>query len=350
MHPAIISLLDHRTGIDRDTWRSLWDQLGAGDLDRGESVALLASLATRLPDHDSLRTLMASLNERREPVTASWPGTVNIVGTGGGPRTFNISTASAFVAAALGVKVVKTGSRAYTSSVGSIDLLERLGVGLTRSYRHTEDTLDTYGIAFAGPFVYPTELLRMARLIMPMSLKPFGRFVNALGPFLAALPVTAQVTGVSVHAPQPELRRLAAGVKDRKVWLCMNDSGADELLGFADNVIYTNDETSMIRLWAGRFTSDRGTFEDLAPARDLDQVADHFLAVVSGEAGEVVTETISLNAAALAVATGRIDDWPAAFDAAREAVRSGAARSLVDRMRTPHERRLSLVRKAVSHG
>jgi anthranilate phosphoribosyltransferase len=350
VHTAIVSLLDHRSGIELETWRSLWDQLGAGDLERGESVALLASLATRLPDHDSLRNLLTSLNERREPVTGDWPGSVNIVGTGGGPRTFNISTASAFVAAALGVRVVKTGSRAYTSSVGSIDLLERLGVGLTRSYKHTEDTLAKYGIAFTGPFVYPAELVRLARAIMPMSLKPFGRFVNALGPFLAALPVTAQVTGVSVHAPQPELRRLAAGIRDRKIWLCMNDSGADELLGFADNVVYTNDETNMIRLWAGRFTSDSGTFEDLAPARDLDDVADHFLAVISGEAGAVATETISLNAAALAVATGHIEDWSDAVDAAQQAIRDGAARALVDSMRSPQERKLTLVRKAVSNG
>ncbi|MET0133415.1 MAG: hypothetical protein ABW215_07450 [Kibdelosporangium sp.] len=352
MHAALVALLDQRSGIERETWRSFWDQLGAGDLDRGESVALLASLATRLPDHDSLRNMLASLNERREPVTASWPGSVNIVGTGGGPRTFNISTASAFVAASMGVRVVKTGSRAYTSSVGSIDLLERLGVGLTRSYRHTEDTLDKYGIAFAGPFVYPTELTRLARTVMPMSLKPFGRFLNAFGPFLAALPVSAQVTGVSVHAPQAELRRLAAGIRDRRIWVCTNDSGADELLGFADNVVYTNDETNMIRLWAGRFTSDAGTFEDLSPARDMDSVVDHFLAVLSGQAGSVATDTICLNAAALAVATETIEDWPTAVETAQQAVRGGAARALVDRMRSPQQRKLTLVRenKAVANG
>jgi anthranilate phosphoribosyltransferase len=350
VHPALAALLDQSSGIGQETWRSFWDQLTAGDLDRGESVALLTSLATRLPDHDSLRNLLASLNERREPVTGSWPGSVNIVGTGGGPKTFNISTASAFVAAAMGVRVVKTGSRAYTSSVGSIDLLDRLGVGLTRSYRHTEDTLERYGIAFAGPFVYPSELTRLARSIMPMSLKPFGRFLNAFGPFLAALPVTAQVTGVSVHAPQAELRRLAAGIKDRKIWLCTNDSGADELLGFADNVVYTNDETNMIRLWAGRFTSDAGTFEDLAPAKDLDSVVDHFLDVLSGQAGDVATETISLNAAALAVATGQITDWPTAIETAQAAVRDGAARALVDKMRSPQQRKLSLVTKAVANG
>jgi anthranilate phosphoribosyltransferase len=346
MHPAVAALLDQRSGIEQETWRSFWDQLTGGDLDRGEAVALLTSLATRLPDHDSLRNMLASLNERREPVTVSWPGSVNIVGTGGGPKTFNISTASAFVAASMGVKVVKTGSRAYTSSVGSVDLLDRLGVTLTRSYRHTEDTLDRHGIAFAGPFVYPAELTRLARSIMPMSLKPFGRFLNAFGPFLAALPVTAQVTGVSVHAPQAELRRLAAGIRDRRIWLCTNDSGADELLGFADNVVYTNDETTMIRLWAGRFTSDAGTFEDLAPAKDLDSVVEHFLSVISGEAGTIATDTIALNAASLAVATGTIEDWPTAIETARQAVRGGATRALVDSMRAPAERKLSLVKKA----
>lgn len=343
MHAAVAALLDQRSGIEQETWRSFWDQLGTGDLDRGESVALLTSLATRLPDHDSLRTLLASLNERREPVTDSWPGSVNIVGTGGGPKTFNISTASAFVAAAMGVRVVKTGSRAYTSSVGSVDMLDRLGVTLTRSYRHTEDTLERYGIAFAGPFVYPSELTKLARSVMPMSLKPFGRFLNAFGPFLAALPVTAQVTGVSVHAPQAELRRLVSTLKDRKIWLVTNDSGADELLGFADNVVYTNDETTMIRIWAGRFTSDDGTFEDLAPAKDLDGVVDHFLSVVSGQAGPVATETVCLNAAALAVVTGHIEDWETAVAAAHEAVRDGEARALVDKMRAPAQRKLTLV-------
>ena len=162
--------------------------------------------------------------------------------------------------------------------------------------------------------------------------------------------MTAQVTGVSVHAPQAELRRLAAGIKDRKIWLCTNDSGADELLGFADNVVYTNDETNMIRLWAGRFTSDAGTFEDLAPAKDLDSVVDHFLDVLSGQAGDVATETISLNAAALAVATGQITDWPTAIETAQAAVRDGAARALVDKMRSPQQRKLSLVTKAVANG
>ncbi|MGQ0776806.1 MAG: anthranilate phosphoribosyltransferase [Pseudonocardiales bacterium] len=348
MHDALTALLHQRSSVPRETWRSLWDQLDQrnqddkrdqldeGGLHPGEATVLLASLATRLPDPETLRNLVASLHERRPAVAVHWPGSVNIVGTGGGPPTFNISTAAAFVAAALGVPVVKAGSRAYTSRYGSIDLLERLGVGLTSSYEHTSDTLDRFGIAFAGPFVYPTALTQLARRIVPMSMRPFGRFLNALGPFLAALPVTAQVTGVSEHAPLAELRQLAATISDRTFWLCTNDLGADELLGFADNLIYTGlteTGTSGIRLWPGRFTSGAGTLDDLRPVEDPGAVVKHFLDVMSGAAGEVATRTVCLNAAALAVAGGHLDDWPSAITAAEDAVRSGAARALVDRMR-----------------
>ncbi|MEV8631398.1 hypothetical protein AB0395_07045 [Streptosporangium sp. NPDC051023] len=349
MHEAIATLLDQRADVDREAWRSLWDRLDGGGLDRAEATALLASLATRLPRHETLRDLVASLRERRPEATERWPGSVNIVGTGGGPRTFNISTASAFVAAAMGVRVVKTGSRAYTSSVGSIDLLERLGVGLTTSHTHTGETLDLFGIAFAGHFVYPVPLIRLARAIAPIGMRPFGRFLNALGPFLAVLPVTAQVTGVSQNAPLPELRRLAETITDRRVWLCANDAGADELLSFADNVIYANDGSGETRLPSGTLTGADGTLDDLLPAGDPGSVVGHFLDVVSGTVNDVATRTVCLNAASLAVAAGHMSDWHSAITAAEEAMRGGAARALVESMRVRRHRPGTLT-GAVTHG
>ncbi|PRH79288.1 hypothetical protein C6N75_10310, partial [Streptomyces solincola] len=255
MHDALTGLLAQRPVAERETWRSLWHRLGDGTLGKEQAVALLASLTTRLPGPETLRALLDTLDERRTAVPAGpWPGTVNTVGTGGGPATFNVSTAAAFVAAATGVPVVKTGSRAYTSSLGSIDLLERLGVRPTSSYAQTEDTLDRYGIAFAGPFVYPAELGRLARTVLPLPMKPFGRFLNALGPFLAALPVTAQVTGVSHTMPLDALRELAATETGRRLWLTANDQGADELLGFADNTVHTHDRGTVdtVRIGPGQ--------------------------------------------------------------------------------------------------
>ncbi|MFJ3964830.1 hypothetical protein [Streptomyces sp. NPDC090036] len=332
MHDALTGLLEQRAPVGRETWRSWWDQLGDGSLDKAEALALLAALTSRLPDHETLRHLLDSLAERRPaaPATTSWEGTVNVVGTGGGPRTFNISTASAFVAAAAGVKVVKTGSRAYTSSLGSVDLLERLGVRLTSSHTQTEDTLAAHGIAFAGPFVYPAQLTRLARTVAPYSMKTFGRFLNALGPFLADLPVAAQVTGVSAAAPLDTLRRLAETATGRRIWLTSNDTGADELLPFATNTIHAGHALTRI-IRPGELTPGDGSFADLRPA-DPDTAVAHFLSVLSGEAGRVATRTVCLGAAALIVASGSRRDWLSAVSVAEEAVRTGAAHDLARRL------------------
>ncbi|MFE5810019.1 hypothetical protein [Streptomyces sp. NPDC056491] len=332
MHDALTGLLEQRAPVGRETWRSWWDQLGNGSLDKAEALALLAALTSRLPDHETLRHLLDSLAERRPaaPATTSWEGTVNVVGTGGGPRTFNISTASAFVAAAAGVKVVKTGSRAYTSSLGSVDLLERLGVRLTSSHTQTEDTLAAHGIAFAGPFVYPAQLTRLARTVAPYSMKTFGRFLNALGPFLADLPVAAQVTGVSAAAPLDTLRRLAETATGRRIWLTSNDTGADELLPFATNTIHAGHALTRI-IRPGELTPGDGSFADLRPA-DPDTAVAHFLSVLSGEAGRVATRTVCLGAAALIVASGSRRDWLSAVSVAEEAVRTGAAHDLARRL------------------
>ncbi|CRK62138.1 Anthranilate phosphoribosyltransferase [Alloactinosynnema sp. L-07] len=327
MHEVIAALVQGRGEIDEPAWRSLWDGIESSAVDRAEIAALLASLSTKLPDPESLRALVRSLRVEAAP----WPGTVNIVGTGGGPRTFNISTAAAFVAAAMGVPVVKSGSRAYTGSAGSIDLLERLGVGLTKSLDETASTLAKQGVAFTGPFVYPSVLTRMARTLVPLGMRRFGRFLNALGPFIATVPVAAQVTGVSAAVSLADLRELASA-QDRRIWLCANDFGADELLGFAHNVIHTNDG-GPIRLSPGVLARGDGGLADLA--EHPGSLVDHFLDVLAGKAHRTALEAVALNAAALAVASGHTPAWPDAYEAAESALRDGAARSLVDRLRKP---------------
>ncbi|WP_406134627.1 hypothetical protein [Streptomyces sp. NBC_01089] len=347
MHDALTGLLARRTVAERETWRSLWDQLGDGKLPAEQAVTLLASLTTRLPDPATLAALHASLLERRPARPGpAWPASVNIVGTGGGPATFNVSTAAAFVAAATGVRVVKTGSRAYTSSLGSVDLLERLGVRLTSSYEQTQEDLERDGIAFAGPFVYPAELTRLARTVAPLGMKAFGRFLNALGPFLADLPVTAQVTGVSHTMPLDDLRTLADTITTCSVWLTTNDRGADELLGFADNTIHQG-HGRQVHIRAGQWTTADGGFEALAPAPKGEAV-DHFLAVLGGRAHPAATATVRLNAAALALAGGLHTQWSTALAATDEAVTSGAAVALAQRLRT--RRRAPLATGAAHHG
>jgi anthranilate phosphoribosyltransferase len=188
---ALVALVQQNYPISQEMWQSFWDRLRNRTLRQGEAVALVASLSTRTPDATSVGTFLASVRETDQQLPLGLSATVNVVGTGGGPATFNLSTAAAFVAATIGARVIKTGSRAYTSRCGSIDLLERLGVPLTTSYAQTEAMVESFGIAFAGSFVYPKELRLLAKSILPFDMRSLGRFFNLFGPFLAHVPVSA---------------------------------------------------------------------------------------------------------------------------------------------------------------
>jgi len=182
--PALAALVTRSYPIEADVWADFWQRLAAKELHPGEAVAVLSSLTTQMPDGASVSALLSSLRAGNPQPAAPARTTVNIVGTGGGPSTFNLSSASAFVAAAMGTRVIKTGSRAYASRTGSVDLLDRLGIRMARSYEELEQLLDTFGIACAGPFVYPKELRLLARQILPFDMKTVGRFFNLVGPFL----------------------------------------------------------------------------------------------------------------------------------------------------------------------
>ncbi|MET9770481.1 hypothetical protein [Streptomyces sp. NPDC006415] len=332
MHPALVPVVDRRAPAGPEQWDALWQALADGALDRGDALALLASLTAALPEVDSLLAMIDALDRRRPARPASsWAGTVNVVGTGGGPPTVNLSTAAALVAAACGVRVVKSGSRAHTARTGSIDLLDRLGVPFAASLDQASHHLDTHGIAFTGPFVYPVQLARLALLAVPTPMRVFGRFLNTLGPFLAAVPVSAQVTGVSGGRVPPALRALASRPGIPGTWLVTNLLGADELLSMCDNTVHLP-EGGTLTLRAGELVPAGGSPDDLAPV-SRDAAAEHFRAVLTGRAGGPLRATLQLNAAALALASGHRDDWAKAVAEAGAALDDGAALDLLERLK-----------------
>ncbi|TWP48525.1 hypothetical protein FKR81_27940 [Lentzea tibetensis] len=320
------AVVNRRRPVEPGMCREFWDRLGDRQVDAAEAAALLAALSARMPDPAAVATLVESLLERRPRHGHRFPGAVNVVGTGGGPSTANISTAAAFVAAAAGVPVVKTGSRASSGGVGSINLLDRLGVSLTRSYERTGEHLARFGIAFAGYFVYPVELTRLARTVLPLDMRTIGRWVNTIGPFLADVPVSAQLTGVSDVAHLPALRRLADG---RRIWLCTNDLGADELVSVAVNTVHGD---STFTVDPRELGIDGGSLDDLRGPSDDAEVVTHFLDLLAGRASSTAVATVCLNAAALAVAGGHQPNLTSGLRAAFSAVADGAARALAERV------------------
>lgn len=340
MSELLDALINRKSPVDLDMCRAFWNRLDSRQLHPGEAAAVLACLSTHMPSVATVEILIQSLNERRGEPSHRFAGAVNIVGTGGGPRTFNISTAAAFVAAAIGVPVVKTGSRGYASRAGSFDLLDQLGIARTTSYQQTGEMLDRYNIACAGYFVYPVELAALSRAVAPLGMRTLGRFVNTVGPFLAAMPVLAQLTGVSEHSHLATLRHLAAQQAPKRVWLCTNDLGADELISVADNLVH-DVGARQFPIRPATLRLGGGTLSDLRAAADDSTTVEHFLGVLAGQGPPVAIATVCLNAAALAVAAGTTHTWASAVSMAREAVDGGAALELIHRIRRDRARVLS---------
>ncbi|HTU86067.1 MAG TPA: hypothetical protein VMF57_10865 [Solirubrobacteraceae bacterium] len=330
---VLAALVTQRYPIPPEVWGDFWDRLAAKELHSGEALAVLSSLTTRMPDGVSVSTLLASLRERNPQPGPPSRTTVNIVGTGGGPSTFNLSTASAFVAAAMGARVIKTGSRAYASRTGSVDLLDRLGIRQTSSYEQTEEMLDEFGMACAGPFVYPKELRMLARQILPFDMKTVGRFFNLIGPFLAAVPVSLQITGVSDHTVLPTFRGLVSEDSSKDYWVVWNEVGVDELMSVVDCHVYDSRRGEELVLRPTELGLSTRPFEDLLPVSDLDQTVEHFLALLGGSGPPGAIESIKLNAAALAINCDVAAEWPTALELAGDAMSAGVPGRLIERMR-----------------
>jgi anthranilate phosphoribosyltransferase len=193
--------------------------------------------------------------------------------------------------------------------------------------------LEGFGIAFAGYYVYPRELALLAKSVLPLPINVLGRFFNVIGPFVADVPVAAQLTGVSDVALLPGFRRLAARLTDRRLWLCTNTAGADELVSFADNVLHGSNGLEDVHLTPGRLDLGPGSLEDLVPAASSEGAVAQFEAILAGDGPRPAVETVCLNAAAIAVLGGVAAGWPEAVRGARAAMRSGHAARLVAAVR-----------------
>ena len=164
-------------------------------------------------------------------------------------------------------------------------------------------------------------------------MKTVGRFFNLIGPFLGAVPVTLQITGVSDHSVLPTFRELASQDPSKEYWLCWNDLGADELLSVNDSHVYDSARGEEFVLEPREIGLGHGSFDDLLPVSDLDDTVGHFLKLIGGDGPPGAIESIRLNAAALAINGGVAEDWAEALELAADAMTSGEPARLIERLR-----------------
>ena len=161
-----------------------------------QTGAILAAFRAKGISGDEL-SVMAKILQDASKTTSNLPGfeLVDTCGTGGdGANTFNISTAVAFVSAALGVKIAKHGNRSASGKVGSADVLENLGLPLKVSSEKVIEALKVFGITFLFAPSWHPSLVNLAPLRKSLGIRTI---FNLLGPLVNPLRPKSQVLGVA---------------------------------------------------------------------------------------------------------------------------------------------------------
>ncbi len=213
------------------------DALLAGRLSEAETDALLASLTPDTATFEQFTTLITAVRATACPLPELDEPVFDCCGTGGSGRPhFNVSTTVAFVLAAGGVRVVKFGNRAATSTSGSFDLLEQLGVPVEYPPERLPRLLAATNLAFLyAPQCYPAlKAVAAAR-------RRFGRptLFNYIGPLLHPLHPGRRVMGVSHPRMQAFIAQwLATNPRTHRAIVVRGHENRDELTPVGTSVMY----------------------------------------------------------------------------------------------------------------
>src|ERR671918_634065 len=180
---------------------------------KGETVAELTGLAR------TMRRLAASVDAPRADL-------VDTAGTGGGPSTFNISTAAALVAAGAGCAVAKHGNRSATSRCGSADLLEALGVEIELDPEAVARCIEELGFGF---MFAPRHHAAMKHVVPVRKQLAVRTIFNHLGPLTNPAGARRQLLGVSDRAVQETIAEALVGLGCEHAMVVSADDGMDEL-------------------------------------------------------------------------------------------------------------------------
>ena len=260
-------------------------------------------------------------------VTTSLDDLLDTCGTGGAPKTFNVSTVAALVAAAAGARVAKHGNRSRTGR-GSAEVLCGLGVAIDAPVEIQQKCLEELGICFCfAPRHHPA-----VRHVMPVrKALGFPTIFNLLGPLTNPCGARCQVIGVwdaAFLAPMAEA--LSRGPARRAIVLHSED-GLDEGSISAP--------TTVLRVEGDQITEASVAPEDLGlqrsprehvEARDLDHAIELVHQIIGGAPG-APRDMIILNTALALEVVGCARTLVEGARQAEEAIDSGAARELLDR-------------------
>ena len=211
--------------LDQEQARSVFEQMSRGELSDIEIAAFLGALHAHGEQPSEIAGAAEAFRQAAQSFSTDATGIIDVVGTGGdGVGTINVSTASAFVAASMGLKVAKHGNRAVSSKAGAADLIEAAGIPLDLSPTSSAQLLERTGFCFLFAQKYHPAM----RFVAPVraALKNPTIF-NLIGPLVNPAHLSYQVLGVGKRELLDDVAQALASLGLEHA-LVVHGSGTDE--------------------------------------------------------------------------------------------------------------------------
>lgn len=303
---------------------SMMHQVMQGELTPAQIAGFLIALRVKGETVDEITaaaTVMRALSTKVN--IADNRHLIDTCGTGGdGIQTFNVSTASAFVAAAAGAKVAKHGGRSVSSTCGSADVLEALGVNVNLTPEQVADCVNTIGIGFMFAPNHHSAMKHSAPVRRELGVRTL---FNLLGPLTNPANAKRQVMGVFRQDLTLTLAKVLKNLGSEHVLVVHGADGMDEISFTGDTAVaeLKNGEISQYNINPAQFGFNLHDLSSIQ-IQNAEQSKAMVLAVLNGEKGPA-REIVLMNAGAAIYVAGIAESLQAGINQASLVIDSGQA-------------------------
>lgn len=322
---AIVKIVD-KQDLTYDEAYSVMNEIMSGETSPTQNAAFLAALSTKSTKAETINEIAgcaAAMRDHALKVPHDMD-VLEIVGTGGdNAHSFNISTTSALVIAASGVKVAKHGNRAASSLCGTADCLEALGVNLDLSPEKCVELLKKIGICFFFAQKYHSSMKYVGPIRKELGIRTV---FNILGPLTNPASPNMQLLGVYDASLVEPLARVLTSLGVKSGMVVYGTDKLDEISASAPTLVCEfrdgNYKTYTITPEQFGFTSCKK--EDLVGGTPAENAA-ITLGILKGEDIGPKRNAVLLNAGAALYIAGKADSFENGIKLAGELIDNGAA-------------------------
>ncbi len=313
-----------RQDLTHEAMLGVMHQVMGGELTQAQIAAFLIALRAKGETVDEIAAAAMVMRELSIKVDIEDSAhLIDTCGTGGdGIQTFNVSTVSAFVAAAAGAKVAKHGGRSVSSTCGSADVLEALGVNVNQTPQQVAASVNEIGIGFMFAPNHHSAMKHAAPVRRELGVRTL---FNLLGPMTNPANAHRQVMGVFDQSLTTKLAKVLQQLGSEHVLVVHGADGMDEISFTGDTFVaeLKNGQVTEYLMNPAQWGLALHDVKDIQ-IQNAEESKAMILAVLNGKPG-AARDIVLLNAGAAIYVSGLVDTMQAGIEKAAAVIDSGAA-------------------------